>query len=433
MGTAPLPSDLRITVDALPGGVKNEPYNLVLTASGGTLPYTWSRIAGALPPGVVLESQGLLTGVPTSSGTFGVTLQVTDASVGTSSRAYSLVVAAHPALAVLTELVARGASRQALRGRPGGGGRDEALHVVPRGGEPARGDLPPRERRPRRHSGGGAGAGPLHRARPGLPRRRRLAEPSAQGGGRSGRRVGPARQEHAHREPDRDRPRRLEPCLRLHPEHRRGVREHERRRLLARDLDQQQPQQLCQLPAGQPFVHGLGGRGSRDLPLRPRGGPLGPEELLRFGHRLRRRGGDLPWRGRPVERRRRDLDEPGLGLREQLPERLPIEPQLPLRHQRGHLPDGRRRGQLGRREQPHRRGLGHPGQPGGPLRRGEGQRRCLSDAGRWPELGDLDPAVLGDLPRAVVHRAVARPRGTTKGLFKSSDHGRTFREGASRG
>ena len=42
VGTAPLPSDLRITVDALPGGVKDKPYNLVLTASGGTLPYTWS-------------------------------------------------------------------------------------------------------------------------------------------------------------------------------------------------------------------------------------------------------------------------------------------------------------------------------------------------------------------------------------------------------
>jgi photosystem II stability/assembly factor-like uncharacterized protein len=104
VGGPPLPSDLRITVDALPDGVKGTPYNLVLTASGGALPYTWSRIAGALPPGLVLEGQGLLTGTPTSDGTFAVTLQVEDASVPTrtASRSYSLLVAEQPELAVRT-------------------------------------------------------------------------------------------------------------------------------------------------------------------------------------------------------------------------------------------------------------------------------------------------------------------------------------------
>ena len=39
-----------------------------------------------------------------------------------------------------------------------------------------------------------------------------------------------------------------------------------------------------------------GRAGGRDLPPRPRGGPLGPEGPLRVGHRLRRRWSDLPRR-----------------------------------------------------------------------------------------------------------------------------------------
>jgi hypothetical protein len=48
-----------------------------LTASGGTSPYTYST-SSSLPNGVTLSSGGLLSGTPTQSGTYNLTIQVTD-------------------------------------------------------------------------------------------------------------------------------------------------------------------------------------------------------------------------------------------------------------------------------------------------------------------------------------------------------------------
>ena len=104
VGSAPLPGNLRITVDRLEGAVKDRQYNALLTASGGTLPYAWSVVTGTLPAGLTLETGGLLTGQPTAAGTSGFTARVTDASasVQTDSQAYTLVVSAQPTLAVVT-------------------------------------------------------------------------------------------------------------------------------------------------------------------------------------------------------------------------------------------------------------------------------------------------------------------------------------------
>ncbi len=51
-----------------------------LSASGGTPPYAWRIIAGALPPGVTLTSTGLISGTAATNGNFFFTVQVTDAS-----------------------------------------------------------------------------------------------------------------------------------------------------------------------------------------------------------------------------------------------------------------------------------------------------------------------------------------------------------------
>jgi photosystem II stability/assembly factor-like uncharacterized protein len=104
VGSPPLPENLRITVDGLPAAVKDRQYNAVLTASGGTLPYAWSIVAGSPPPGLALEAGGLLTGTPTAAGPYGFTVQVKDASipVQTNVRDYDLTVAAQPALRILT-------------------------------------------------------------------------------------------------------------------------------------------------------------------------------------------------------------------------------------------------------------------------------------------------------------------------------------------
>jgi hypothetical protein len=69
---------LAIVDAALPDAVEFQPYSHQLTASGGTAPYTWVRIAGSLPAGLSMDVNGLISGVPNASGSFSFTVQATD-------------------------------------------------------------------------------------------------------------------------------------------------------------------------------------------------------------------------------------------------------------------------------------------------------------------------------------------------------------------
>lgn len=74
---------LAITTALLPNGSVGTPYDRILTATGGTAPYTWSILAGSgsLPAGLSLAaSTGEITGSPTTAGSFPFTVQVTDSS-----------------------------------------------------------------------------------------------------------------------------------------------------------------------------------------------------------------------------------------------------------------------------------------------------------------------------------------------------------------
>jgi subtilisin-like proprotein convertase family protein len=55
-----------------------QPYSAVLSATGGTPPYTWSIASGRAPAGVALSKDGLLAGTPTESGDFMLAIQVVD-------------------------------------------------------------------------------------------------------------------------------------------------------------------------------------------------------------------------------------------------------------------------------------------------------------------------------------------------------------------
>lgn len=69
-------------------------YSATLSASGGTAPYTFSLTSNTtLPPGLTLSSAGVISGTPTTAGTYAVSVSAQDASLMSGSRNYSMVVA----------------------------------------------------------------------------------------------------------------------------------------------------------------------------------------------------------------------------------------------------------------------------------------------------------------------------------------------------
>ncbi len=76
----------------LPGGAQGSSYSTLLTASGGTPPYTWSLQSGTLPPGLALSSNGALSGTPTAVNSYSFTLHVADSASGSASSNFSLIV-----------------------------------------------------------------------------------------------------------------------------------------------------------------------------------------------------------------------------------------------------------------------------------------------------------------------------------------------------
>ena len=89
------PAAISITTSSLPGGTVGTAYSQALAAAGGTPPYSWSVTAGALPAGLVLDARsGAISGMPTTAGTSGFTIQVTGDTSAT--RSYSITITAVP-------------------------------------------------------------------------------------------------------------------------------------------------------------------------------------------------------------------------------------------------------------------------------------------------------------------------------------------------
>ncbi|MDB6120967.1 MAG: hypothetical protein JWO08_4748, partial [Verrucomicrobiaceae bacterium] len=70
-------------------------YSASLTATGGSQPYSWSVVSGALPAGLSLNaSTGIISGVPTAEpATYNFTVQLADAYACATTKAFSIVVA----------------------------------------------------------------------------------------------------------------------------------------------------------------------------------------------------------------------------------------------------------------------------------------------------------------------------------------------------
>jgi len=67
-----------ITTETLTDAVATVPYSSVLVATGGSPPYSWLVVGGFLPPGLFLNPSGILSGTPTTAGTFIFTVRVSD-------------------------------------------------------------------------------------------------------------------------------------------------------------------------------------------------------------------------------------------------------------------------------------------------------------------------------------------------------------------
>jgi hypothetical protein len=92
---APQPASLSITTSSLATGRRHKNYRQTVQASGGALPYSWFVVAGSLPPGLSLDvATGLISGRPSSPGTWSITIEVRDSSapVQAASQVFSIVV-----------------------------------------------------------------------------------------------------------------------------------------------------------------------------------------------------------------------------------------------------------------------------------------------------------------------------------------------------
>ena len=84
-------NSLTVNPASLPPGTQNTPYNQTVTASGGSGPYTFAVVAGALPTGLSLNpNTGAITGTPTGSGTSNFTIQATDSLGNIGTRPYAV-------------------------------------------------------------------------------------------------------------------------------------------------------------------------------------------------------------------------------------------------------------------------------------------------------------------------------------------------------
>jgi len=84
---------LAITAVALPSGEVGVGYSATFEATGGTPPYTWTVTSGPVPAGVTLATSGVLSGTPTTAGTYNFTVQLSDSASGTATQTFTVTIA----------------------------------------------------------------------------------------------------------------------------------------------------------------------------------------------------------------------------------------------------------------------------------------------------------------------------------------------------
>jgi hypothetical protein len=88
--TVTIVPSLTITTFSLPSAFVGYAYSATLDSNGGTPPFAWNVNAGNLPPGLALDSAGVISGTPTAMGDSSFTVQVSDS--GTPRHAFAAPV-----------------------------------------------------------------------------------------------------------------------------------------------------------------------------------------------------------------------------------------------------------------------------------------------------------------------------------------------------
>lgn len=80
---------ISINPTTLANGTVGTAFSQALSTTAGSPSFTYALSAGALPPGITLSSGGLLSGTPTMSGSYSLTVRVTDTYGCTGTRTFS--------------------------------------------------------------------------------------------------------------------------------------------------------------------------------------------------------------------------------------------------------------------------------------------------------------------------------------------------------
>ncbi|MFY2556848.1 putative Ig domain-containing protein [Corallococcus terminator] len=100
----PTPTDgghtsLTFETSTLSEAYVGDSYSAPLAVSGGSPPYAWTLVNGALPPGLTLVDSGRIEGTPSAGGASTFSLRATDAQGASATRELSLTIYLPPTLA----------------------------------------------------------------------------------------------------------------------------------------------------------------------------------------------------------------------------------------------------------------------------------------------------------------------------------------------
>lgn len=124
---------LGITQTTIPIAFAGTPYSTTLTGTGGATPYTWSFTSTANNGLTIGASTGTISGTPTASGTYILTVLLSDSSGLTLSRNFTLSVST--ALSILTTTLPNGSVNQVYptQNLQAGGGQPPYRWTIPTG------------------------------------------------------------------------------------------------------------------------------------------------------------------------------------------------------------------------------------------------------------------------------------------------------------